>query len=114
MRVRTVATVTLFLSLAFIITACGAGSNAQTAKVTQVTDGVDGSINSSGSDIKVRSFLLVAQADGSAVVVGSMFNETSGAEDLLAISAGGLVAKRGRWYPYASHTLLFPCGGDDP
>jgi D-arabinose 1-dehydrogenase-like Zn-dependent alcohol dehydrogenase len=92
MRVRTVAAITLSLSFAFILTACGAGSNAQTAMVNQVTDGVDGSINTAGSDLKVRSLLLVAQPDGSAVVVGAMFNETSGSEDLLAISAGGIVA----------------------
>jgi predicted small secreted protein len=92
MRVRTVATIILPLLLAFTLTACGAGKNAQTAMTNQVTDGVDGTINAAGSDIKVRSLLLVTQPDGSAVVVGSMFNEISGAENLLAISAGGIVA----------------------
>lgn len=92
MRVRTVAVITLSFSLALTLTACGAGSNAQTASITQVTDGVDGTINTAGSDVQVRSLLLVAQPDGSAVVVGSMFNQTTGAEDLLAISAGGIVA----------------------
>ena len=92
MRVRNVAAITFSFTLALILTACGAGSNAQTATITQVTDGVDGTINTAGSYVEVRSFLLVAQPDGSAVIVGSMFNQTSGTEDLLAISANGIVA----------------------
>ena len=92
MRVRKVVVLALSLSLAFTLSACGAGRNAQTGKITQVTDGVDGTINTSGSYIKVRSFLLVAQPDGSAVVVGSMFNELTGPEDLLAISVGDKIA----------------------
>jgi hypothetical protein len=92
MRLRTIAAITISLSLAFTLSACGAGRQAQTAMTTQVTDGVDGSINSSGSDIKVRSLLLVTQPDGSAVVVGSMFNETAGIEDVLAISVGEKLA----------------------
>ena len=112
MRVRTVAAITLSLSLAFTLTACGAGSNAQTAMITQVTDGVDGSINTAGSNVKVRSLLLVAQPDGSAVVVGSMFNESTGAEDLLAIAAGGIVATLSKTsYPMIQNQPLHFSGG---
>ena len=92
MRVRTVAVITLSVSIAFSLTACGAGRNAPTTLVTQVTDGVDGTINTLGNDIRVRSFLLVTQPDGSAVVVGSMFNETTGVDDVLAIAVGEKVA----------------------
>ncbi|HEX7404937.1 MAG TPA: hypothetical protein VF307_03325 [Candidatus Nanopelagicaceae bacterium] len=92
MRLRTVAATTLSLSLAFTLSGCGAGTKAPTAMITQVTDGVDGTINTAGSDVKVRSLLLVTQPDGAAVVVGSMFNELAGAEDLLAISVDGKLA----------------------
>lgn len=92
MRVRTIAIATLSVSLAFTLTACGAGSDAPTAMITQVTDGVEGSINTAGNDIKVRGLLLVAQPDGSAVLVGSIFNNATTADDLLAIAASGIVA----------------------
>lgn len=92
MRLRKVAATTLSLSLAFTLSGCGANTKAPTAMITQVTDGVDGTINTTGSDVKVRSLLLVTQPDGSAVVVGSMFNELPGAEDLLAISVNGKLA----------------------
>lgn len=107
MRVRKVAVLTLSLSLAFTLSACGAGRNAQTGKITQVTDGVDGTINTSGSYIKVRSFLLVAQPDGSAVVVASMFNELAGPEDLLAISVGDKIATLSKTtYPLTANQPL--------
>lgn len=89
---RTVAVITLSVSLALALTACGAGNDAPTAMTTQVTDGVEGSISTSGNDIKVRGLLLVAQPDGSAVLVASMFNDGTGTDDLLAIAVGEILA----------------------
>lgn len=92
MHVRTVAVVALSIILGFSLTACGAGSDAATSQITQVTDGVDGSITSYGSDLKVNSMLLVAQSDGSAVLVGSIVNRSSKDDVLLGVAAGGIIA----------------------
>lgn len=91
MNVRIVA-VALSITLGFSLTACGAGNDAATRKITQVTDGVDGSITAYGSDLKVNSVLLVAQSDGSAVLVGSIVNRSSKEDTLLGVAAGGISA----------------------
>lgn len=92
MHVRKVAVVTLSISLALSLSACGSGKDAPTAMITQVTDGVDGSVTTYGNDIKVNSVLLVAQADGSAVLVGSIVNENPTQDTLLGITVGGVKA----------------------
>lgn len=92
MRVRTIVAVALSITLALSLSACGAGKDAATRQVTQVTDGVDGAISSYGSDLKVNSMLLVAQPDGSAVLVGSIVNRSSKEDALLGIAAGGISA----------------------
>jgi hypothetical protein len=92
MHVRTVAAVALSITLGLSLTACGAGINAATSQITQVTDGVDASITSYGSDLKVNSILLVAQPDGSAVLVGSIVNRSSKDDVLLGIIANGITA----------------------
>ena len=90
MPVRKVAAVTISISLAFSLSACGAGNDAPTRMITQVTDGVDGSVTTYGNNIKVSSLLLVAQADGSAVLVGTIINENPTVDTLLAITVGGI------------------------
>ncbi|MBI3429677.1 MAG: hypothetical protein HY050_06425 [Actinobacteria bacterium] len=92
MRVRAVTAVALLIILGLSLSACGAGKDAATRQITQVTDGVDGSISSYGSDLKVNSVLLVAQPDGSAVLVGSIVNRSSKEDALLGITAGGISA----------------------
>lgn len=92
MHVRTVAVVALSITMGFSLTACGAGNDAATRQITQVTDGVDGSITAYGSDLKVNSMLLVAQPDGSAVLVGSIVNRSSKDDVLLGVAAGGITA----------------------
>ncbi len=92
MHVRKFAVVTLSVSLALSLSACGSGNDAPTKMITQVTDGVDGSITTYGNDIKVNSVLLVAQSDGSAVLVGSIVNENSTEDTLLGITVGGVNA----------------------
>lgn len=92
MHVRKVAIVTLSVSLALSLSACATGKDAPTKMITQVTDGVDGAITAYGNDIKVNSVLLVAQADGSAVLVGSVVNENPTEDTLLGIIVGGVNA----------------------
>lgn len=92
MRVRTVAFVALSLSLALSLSACASGNDAPTRMISQVTNGVDGSITNYGNDIKASSLLLVAQPDGSAVLVGQIVNENATEDSLLAVAANGTVA----------------------
>lgn len=92
MHVRSVAVIALSITLGLSLTACGAGNDAATRQITQVTDGVDGSITSYGSDLKVNSILLVAQPDGSAVLVGSIVNRSVKEDVLLGLAAGGITA----------------------
>ncbi len=92
MHVRTFAAVALSITLGLALTGCGAGKDAETRQITQVTDGVDGAITSYGSDLKVNSMLLVAQPDGSAVLVGSIVNRASKEDALLGVAAGGITA----------------------
>lgn len=92
MHVRKVAVLSLSISLALSLSACATGKDAPTKLVTQVTDGVDGSITTYGNDLKVSSVLLVAQSDGSAVLVGTITNEHSTEDTLLGITVGGIHA----------------------
>ena len=80
------------ISLALLLSACGSGNNAATRTTTQVTDGVDGAINTMGNDIKARSLLLVAQPDGSAVLVGTLLNAGPTEDALLAMAANDAIA----------------------
>lgn len=92
MHVRKVAVLSLSISLALSLSACATGKDAPTKLVTQVTDGVDGSITTYGNDLKVNSVLLVAQSDGSAVLVGTITNENPTEDTLLGITVGGIKA----------------------
>lgn len=111
MHVRTVAVVALSITLGLSLTACGAGNDAATRQITQVTDGVDGSVTSYGSDLKLTSMLLVAQTDGSAVLVGSIVNRTSKDDVLLGIMVGGITATLSQnELPLPQNTPLFFSG----
>ena len=66
---RIFTTISAFL-IATTLTACGAGQNAATRTLTQVTDGVEVAITQNGSAIKIVNLLLVATENGDAVVVG--------------------------------------------
>ena len=71
------------------LTGCGAsGAQAPTRNIKQVTDGVEGQ---SGS-VYIRDFLLVAQPDGSAAIVGTFINEEATTDALTGITVGGIPA----------------------
>ena len=89
---RKVAIASLSLSLALSLSACGAGQTAATRMTSQVTDGVESTISVDGNDLKVSGLLLVAQPDGSAVLVASMVNNAQTEDALLGISIGGVIA----------------------
>lgn len=88
---RKVTALSIALSLTFSLTACAAGKTAPTAQIKEVTDGVEGSILTGGNDVRVSGLLLVAQPDGSAVLLGSIVNGADTSEDLLAVAAGEVV-----------------------
>ncbi len=111
MHVRSVAVIALSITLGFSLTACGAGSDAATSQIAQVTDGVDGLITSYGSDLKVTSMLLVAQPDGSAVLVGSIVNRSPKEDVLLGVIAGGITATLSQQeIPLSTNAPLFFSG----
>ncbi len=69
------------------LSACGAsGPDAPTRNTKKVTDGAE---VDSGA-IKVRDLLLVAQPDGSAVLVATIINSADSADALTGITANGI------------------------
>jgi hypothetical protein len=92
MHVRKTAVLAISVSLALFLSGCAAGNKAPTRMTTQVTDGVDGAVTTYGNNIKVSSVLLVAQPDGSAVLIGSIVNENPITDNLLSISVSGINA----------------------
>ena len=88
MRRTAIVLITSF-ALALTLTSCGAGQNAATRNISQVTDGVEETINNDGNKIKIVNALLVATEDGSAVVVGTIINQGEVDDQILTISAAG-------------------------
>lgn len=89
---RTVTLLITTIALVTTLSACGAGQDAATRMITQVTDGVEKTINVDGNKIKLVNFLLVATEDGSAVVVGSVINQGETDDQIISISAAGAQA----------------------
>ncbi len=86
---RRIFTIISALLIATTLTACGAGQNAATRKITQVTDGVEVKVTQNGSAIKILNLLLVATENGDAVVVGTIINQGAEPDQLLGIAVGG-------------------------
>jgi hypothetical protein len=80
------------IGIALTLTACGPGVDAPTRNIRQVTDGIDSEIKNANSDIKIRNLVVVTQADGSAVLVGSIVNDGTADDALLRITIGGVPA----------------------
>ncbi len=85
---RTVSAIAIAV-LAVSLTGCGAGQNASTRQVKQVTDGVEGLINKDGNDIKILNLLVVAAGGGNAVLVGTIINTADVEDKLLGIAING-------------------------
>ncbi len=85
---RTVSAIAIAV-LAVSLSGCGAGQNASTRQVKQVTDGVEGSINKDGNDIKILNLLVVAAGGGNAVLVGTIINTADVEDKLLGIAING-------------------------
>ncbi|MBU6255101.1 MAG: hypothetical protein KGM45_02240, partial [Actinomycetales bacterium] len=59
-------------SLAVSLTGCGAGFNAASRQVSQVTDGAEASIITTENNIRVVNLLVVAADGGTGVLVGTI------------------------------------------
>ena len=79
----------VLVSALLVLTGCGAGPNAPTRLINQVTDGVEKKID----DIKLLHMLLVAQGNGSAVLVGTIINDGANPDQVTSISANGIPAQ---------------------
>jgi len=79
-------------ALAVSLTGCGAGNNASTRQVKQVTDGVEGSIEKDGNNIRIVNLLVVAAGGGNAVLVGTIVNTGDTEDALLGVAINGSAA----------------------
>ena len=92
MQLRKVAIGLIVIASLSSLTACGAGKNAEARNITKVTDGAETEIITDTSALKLRGFLLVAQPDGSAVIVGTIINSAETPDQLLGISVNNILA----------------------
>jgi hypothetical protein len=79
-------------TVAVSLTGCGAGLNASTRQITQVTDGVEAYVINEQNNIRVVNLLVVATADQSAVLVGTIVNAKDAPDTLLGVAINGTVA----------------------
>ena len=86
---RRIISAVVIAALAVSLSGCGAGVNASTRQVKQVTDGVEGSITKDGNDIKILNLLVVAAGGGNAVLVGTIINTADAEDTLLGIAING-------------------------
>ena len=92
MQSRKVAISLILAASLSTLTACGAGENAAARNITKVTDGAETAVVTDTSNLKLRGFLLVAQPDGSADLVGTNVNSNSTPDSLIGISANNVLA----------------------
>jgi hypothetical protein len=85
---KVVASSFIALSLALTLTGCGAGQNASSRTIKQVTDGVERSIQDNGVDIEILNLLLVATETGDAVLVGTIVNQGDTEDEILGVAVG--------------------------
>ena len=92
MQLRKVAISFVIIASLSMLTACGAGESAASRNITKVTDGAETEVITDTSALKLRGFLLVAQPDGSAVIVGTIINSAETPDQLLGISVNNILA----------------------
>ena len=80
-------------SLAVSLTGCGAGLNAETRRIAQVTDGSEASIISTENNIRVVNLLVVAAEGGTGVLVGTVVSASENEDALLGVAINGTVAQ---------------------
>ena len=89
---RRALTALLIATLAISLSGCGAGLNAETRNLKQVTDGVEATVNTEGNNIKVVNLLVVETAEGAGVLVGTLVNSLDQEDALLGVAMNGQIA----------------------
>ena len=89
---RRVLTALLIATLTVSLSGCGAGLNAETRNLKQVTDGVEATLNTDGNNIKVVNLLVVETAEGAGVLVGTLVNSLDQEDALLGVAINGQIA----------------------
>ena len=89
---RRVLTTLLIATLTVSLSGCGAGLNASTRHIKQVTDGVEATVNTDGNNIKVVNLLVVETAEGAGVLVGTLVNSLDQEDALLGVAMNGQIA----------------------
>lgn len=89
---RRTLTALLIALLAISLSGCGAGTNAATRNINQVTDGSEAAITSDGNNIKLVNILVVATAEGAGVLVGTVVNSMPTEDALLGVAINSQVA----------------------
>ena len=88
---RALSVITIFV-VSVSLTGCGAGLNASTRQISQVTDGVEAYVVNEQNNIRVVNLLVVATADQNAVLVGTIVNAKDAPDTLLGVAINGNVA----------------------
>jgi len=78
--------------LAVSLSGCGAGNNASTRLINQVTDGVEATVTEDGNNIRIVNLLVVAAPGGNAVLVGTIVNNGEVEDALLGVAINGTSA----------------------
>ena len=89
---RALFVITIF-GVSVSLTGCGAGLNASTRQIKQVTDGVEANVINEQNNIRVVNLLVVATADQNAVLVGTIVNAKDAPDTLLGVAINGSVAE---------------------
>ena len=89
---RRVLTALLIAALSISLSGCGAGLNAETRNIKQVTDGVEATVNTEGNNIKVVNLLVVETAQGAGVLVGTLVNSLDQEDALLGVAINAQIA----------------------
>jgi hypothetical protein len=84
---KKIATAITAVALATSLTACsGAGNDAPTRMITQVTDGVEANLASEGNLIYLRNIYIALNAAGEASLVGTIINQKETNDALIAVA----------------------------
>ncbi len=89
---RRILTALVIATLTVSLSGCGAGTNASTRNITQVTDGAEAAIATDGNNIKLVNLLIVATPEGAGVLVGTIVNSLPTEDALLGVAINGQVA----------------------
>ena len=98
-------------SLATTLTACsGAGNDAPTRMIHQVTDGVEANLKSEGNLIYIRNIQVAVNEAGDASLIGTIVNQKPTKDALIALAIGQMQVKLSAIPTPQNQPVIF--GGD--